>query len=503
MAAQRSSLDRQLSVHQLKVGLEGMKLPVWRRLVVPSDITLGSLHVVIQEAFGWQDMHLHAFEDRLGGRYAPPEDLDVPVFDEEEAVLADVPPRTGDRMDYTYDFGDDWLHRITVEGARPAEEGEGEVPLCMGGRRAMPPAEDLGGVRELTERLERYGDGQRPSPAVVRHGGEKRVEYQSPHDEVLAGLYEEGLDQADLDPAELTRGLAQVGLRRTEKGPNGFCRRVVAGEGRAGTRPKRRGRWGERQAPPGMCWRECGELYSLLGDAGLLADGDDGGSAARAISSVGEGEEERSAVAAAATEPALGFRALGGPLGELAPLRELTEKAPPLVFLMLLAAYGLPDEEWLDVADFGTDGLSGLPEGPARQLVSALLADQYHDPAGTLELFGAAERDGHEPPADDAVFTLLFDGGGQGMLPADRFQLTALGRFDLRALLVAAGVPAPVTSSLARSDARELPAALLSYRAGHPHAGEVLGSLADAVEPLDKAVAKRLRKAAFKAGSAK
>ncbi|MFJ9482776.1 hypothetical protein ACIRRI_48870, partial [Streptomyces mirabilis] len=41
------------------------------------------------------------------------------------------------------------------------------------------------------------------------------------------------------------------------------------------------------------------------------------------------------------------------------------------------------------------------------------------------------------------------------------------------------------------------------WRAGHPHAGEVLGALADAVKPVDKALAKRLRKAAFKAGSAK
>ncbi|MFE7295104.1 plasmid pRiA4b ORF-3 family protein [Streptomyces sp. NPDC057579] len=196
MTAQRSSAERQLSVHQLKVGLEGVKPPVWRRLVVPSHITLGSLHDVIQEAFGWQDMHLHAFEDRAGGRYAPPEDLDIPVFDEEEAVLADVLPGSDDRVDYRYDFGDDWLHRITVEGVRRADEGEGEHAVCTGGRRSMPPAEDLGGAWGLAELLERYADGERPSPTVVRHGGEEWVEYDGPHDEVLAGLYDEGFDPA-------------------------------------------------------------------------------------------------------------------------------------------------------------------------------------------------------------------------------------------------------------------------------------------------------------------
>lgn len=587
MTAQRSSAERRLSVHQLKVGLEGMKPPVWRRLVVPSDITLGSLHDVIQEAFGWQDMHLHAFEDRAGERYASPEDLDVPVFDEEEAVLTDVLPCTGDRIDYTYDFGDDWLHRITVEGVRPAEEGEGEGPVCTGGRRAMPPAEDLGGVWGLAGLLERYADGERPSPTLVRHGGEERVEYEGLHDEVLAGLYEEGFDPASFDPAELTRALTQVRLRRG-----------------AGTRRKGRGKRGERPVPQGTYGGECGELHPVHVEAPLLDDaGVSGGESlsglfgaadvrlpavrlpgeaelARAVREVpafmaavrlgcwcvggreltpkgllrprlarqaveeaelwridpeewGDPEERavrlakvrsagdmelvdlpwewalncgfvevegnrahaggelpdgdddaallaawQEAVADAATELALTFPALAGPLGELAPLRELTDTAPPLVFLMLLAAYGLPDGEWLDVADFLTDGLSGLPGGPARQLVSALLADQYHETAGTLELFGAVERDGHELPEDDAALTLLFDDGGQDTLPAGRFRPTPLGRSGLRALLMAAGIPAPVIGSLARADARELLAALPSYSSETDAAAEVAGWLA-------------------------
>ncbi|MFF1569326.1 hypothetical protein ACFVY1_38845 [Streptomyces sp. NPDC058293] len=588
MTAQRSSAEHLPSVHQLKVGLEGMKPPVWRRLVVPSDVTLGSLHDVIQVAFGWQDIHLHAFEDRMGGRYAPPEDLDIPVFDEEEAVLADVLPRTGDRMDYTYDFGDDRLHRITVEGVRPAEGGEGECAVCTGGRRAMPPAEDLGGGWGLAELLERYADGEHPSPAPVRRGGEEWVGYEGLHDEVLAGLYEEGFDPAAFDPAELTRSLAQVPMRRA-----------------AVPRARRRGRRAERKAPQGTYRCECGEFHSLPGGAVPLADGDGMGEEASpaglfdaadvrlpAVRLPGEAElahtvrevpafmaavqlghwcgggreltpkgllrpklarqaveeaelwrldseewgdpEQRAArlakirsaadmepldlpwewalncgfidvdgnrahagaelpnedddaallaawqeaVAGAVTELALIFPALDGPLGELAPLRELTDAAPPLVFLMLLAAYGLPDGEWVDAADFLTDGLSGLAEGLARQLVSALLADQYHDIAGTLELFGAAERDGQDPRADDAVLTLLFDGGGQGMLPADRFRLTALGRSGLRALLVTAGIPAPVIGSLARADARELLAALPSYPAEADAAAEVAGWLA-------------------------
>ncbi|MFD0515990.1 plasmid pRiA4b ORF-3 family protein [Streptomyces aureus] len=257
MTAQRSPGERTASVHQLKVALVGMKPPVWRRLVVPSDITLGSLHDVIQVTFGWEGMHLHAFEDRSGGRYAPPEDLDAPVFDEEKAALADVLPRTGDRMDYTYDFGDDWLHRITVEAVRPAGPGESESALCTGGRRAMPAAEDLGGVWGLAGLLERYADGERSNPMLVRHGGEEWVEYDGLHDEVLAGLYEEGFDPAAFDPAELAGELAQVPLRRA-----------------VGTGRKKCGGPGGRQAPPGTYRCECGGLHPLPGGAGPLAEDD-------------------------------------------------------------------------------------------------------------------------------------------------------------------------------------------------------------------------------------
>jgi hypothetical protein len=42
------------TVHQLKIGLEGAAPPLWRRIQVPSAASLGFLHSVIQEAFGWE-----------------------------------------------------------------------------------------------------------------------------------------------------------------------------------------------------------------------------------------------------------------------------------------------------------------------------------------------------------------------------------------------------------------------------------------------------------------
>ncbi len=57
------------SIHQLKVTLGHISRPVWRRIQVPSDASLGELHFILQTAMGWDDGHLHLFSVR-GATYA-------------------------------------------------------------------------------------------------------------------------------------------------------------------------------------------------------------------------------------------------------------------------------------------------------------------------------------------------------------------------------------------------------------------------------------------------
>ena len=48
-------------IYQIKVTLKGVSPPVWRRVLVSADMTLGDLHEVLQIAMGWGNYHMHDF----------------------------------------------------------------------------------------------------------------------------------------------------------------------------------------------------------------------------------------------------------------------------------------------------------------------------------------------------------------------------------------------------------------------------------------------------------
>lgn len=143
------------NVFQLNVTLLDTKPPIWRRVLVDGASTLDHLHEVIQAAFGWWNYHLHEFE--VGRtRYGvpdPDEDWGDPPRDERRTRLDSIAGE-GSSFRYTYDFGDGWDHKITVEKVLPADSAP-TLPACIDGRRACPP-EDCGGTwgyRELLEIL--------------------------------------------------------------------------------------------------------------------------------------------------------------------------------------------------------------------------------------------------------------------------------------------------------------------------------------------------------------
>jgi hypothetical protein len=177
-------------VFQLKVTLLDTKPPIWRRLLVDGSITLDGLHEVIQAAFGWWNCHLHEFE--IGrARYGVPDpdsDFGPPSLDERTARL-DAVAGEGASFHYTYDFGDNWRHKVTVEKVVPVEPGTA-VPDCIGGRRACPP-EDCGGPWGYQDLLESLGGRPGASDA--------RLEFVVPD-----------FDPAAFDPSDFALNLANV-----------------------------------------------------------------------------------------------------------------------------------------------------------------------------------------------------------------------------------------------------------------------------------------------------
>jgi hypothetical protein len=147
--------------YQLKIELDGASPPIWRRVLVPGNASLGRLHTIIQAAMGWDNSHLHHFV--IGERaYSDPAfELDefrgVPVLGEDEALLTDVAPRAGKALFYMYDFGDSWGHRIKVEKILKPEPAIGSAVTCIDGARACLP-EDCGGVWGYEDMLEALKD---------------------------------------------------------------------------------------------------------------------------------------------------------------------------------------------------------------------------------------------------------------------------------------------------------------------------------------------------------
>lgn len=137
--------------YQFKIKLRGIsKPPVWRRVLVPANFTFSGFHAVIQEAFGWWNEHLYCFEDKPYSRMLTIAEIheddrdNAPDYNARKFTLGEF---YGEKLDskyklcYVYDFGDDWIHDITLEDI--IEELHSHAS-CTAGKGACPE-EDCGG----------------------------------------------------------------------------------------------------------------------------------------------------------------------------------------------------------------------------------------------------------------------------------------------------------------------------------------------------------------------
>ncbi len=156
--------DSWSKVYQFKITLTDTEPPIWRQIMVPSNYTFWDLHVAIQDSMGWLDSHLHSFaiaDPSTGERF----EVGIPesTFVDEEDILPDWKYKIADYFSmsnreavYVYDFGDYWVHDITLERILDSEAGV-SYPSLIDGKRACPP-EDCGGVYGYAELLEALSD---------------------------------------------------------------------------------------------------------------------------------------------------------------------------------------------------------------------------------------------------------------------------------------------------------------------------------------------------------
>jgi len=155
-----------LAVYYLRITLKDSKPPIWRDILVPSDLTLDALHYVIQATMGWENSHLHQFiaekvlytdEDTHTNNR---DDYGLDVDDssnnhdrnEKQYTVSQLLTKETVSMVYEYDLGDSWMHHIELKKILPADV-YAHQPRCIKGEQACPP-EGCGGIWGYADMLE-------------------------------------------------------------------------------------------------------------------------------------------------------------------------------------------------------------------------------------------------------------------------------------------------------------------------------------------------------------
>ncbi len=135
--------------YQIKITIKGSKPPIWRKVIVPDKISFANLDDVIECIFGWEHAHLYEFYfPKDGVRISMPNEFGDGFADDfadgfsakEECI--DNWLDAGEKFEYIYDFGDDWIHTVLVEELVSYENRYAQVVKSKGPYMI----EDCGGI---------------------------------------------------------------------------------------------------------------------------------------------------------------------------------------------------------------------------------------------------------------------------------------------------------------------------------------------------------------------
>lgn len=135
---------------KLSVKMELEKFDIRRSVIVPFNFTFQELHKVLQKLFDWKDYHLHDFIifdgikpiiNIVGSEEDFEYQTDSPMLLENGVKISEYLPKYK-RINYRYDYGDNWEHLIQVEDV--IFDYDKNYACCIDGYGDAPP-EDIGG----------------------------------------------------------------------------------------------------------------------------------------------------------------------------------------------------------------------------------------------------------------------------------------------------------------------------------------------------------------------
>lgn len=115
---------------QLKIETKHIRPNIWRKILVPSTISFNELHEIIMILFGFEGYHLFSFHE-LG------ESVDYSTIKISKGF------ECFKIINYTYDFGDCWEFKITLEKT-VEKDNSLNYPCCIKSKGGMM-LEDCGG----------------------------------------------------------------------------------------------------------------------------------------------------------------------------------------------------------------------------------------------------------------------------------------------------------------------------------------------------------------------
>ncbi len=152
-------------VYRFKIQLLGCPYSCWRRVFVSGKTSMHDFAGIIMAAMGWEMAHLWEFDDKFGKHYGLPDADDTVYVHNAKRIKVSAVFNAMKSIHFTYDFGDDWRHKVTLEEI--TEGTKYDLPACTAGKGACPP-EDCGGIWGLEHMLEVLSDPQHEEYETIK-----------------------------------------------------------------------------------------------------------------------------------------------------------------------------------------------------------------------------------------------------------------------------------------------------------------------------------------------